>query len=141
MVKSFKEAGLEYSVAVDTERNWLLSCTCPDYVKNTIPCKHMYLVARLFDISKIRYTPDHEQLKPRLENVNSNEGDDRLGHGAMEDNIPPIPADFPLNVQMLLQAERAKEWEAKKRKHEEEVAEAFKEYEGRLKDVWVKMSG
>ena len=42
---------------------------------------------------------------------------------------------------MLLQAERAKEWEAKKRKHEEEVAEAFKEYEGRLKDVWVKMSG
>ena len=42
---------------------------------------------------------------------------------------------------MLLQAERAKEWEAKKRKHEEEVAEAFKEYKGRLKDVWVKMSG
>ena len=92
MVKFFKE---EYSVAVDTERNWLLSCTCPDYAKNVIPCKHMYLVARLSDIFKIRYTPDHEQPQPRLENVINNEGDDQLGHGAMEGNLPPIPANFP----------------------------------------------
>jgi len=42
---------------------------------------------------------------------------------------------------MLLQAERSQRVGAKKRKHEEEVAEAFKEYEERLKDVWVKMSG
>ena len=59
----------------------------------------------------------------------------------MEHNLLPMPANFLLNVQMLLQAERAKEWEAKKRKHEEEVAEAFKEHEGTLKDVWFKMSG
>ena len=94
MVKSFKEADLECSVAVDTERNWLLSRTCPDYVKNVIPCKHMYLVAQLSDIFKIRYRPDHEQPQPRLENVNNNEGDDQLGHGAMEGDLPPILANF-----------------------------------------------
>lgn len=135
-MRSFTGLGLEYTVAVDVERSLLLSCTCADYVKHKIPCKHMYLVARLFDVFEICYTPDREP--PQDDNVD-NGGDGQDGHDAMDDNDPPVQAFVPLNVQLLLQAERAKEREARKRKHEEEVAEAFKDCDARLKEIWVTM--
>ncbi|KAF8923160.1 hypothetical protein BGZ58_003287, partial [Dissophora ornata] len=40
-----------------------LSCKYPNYFKNKMTCKHMYLVARVFDIFEIRYEPDPELLR------------------------------------------------------------------------------
>jgi len=55
------------------------------------------------------------------------------------DNDPPIPDSIPTNVQLLLRAQRAQEQEVRKRRREEEVAEAFADCEGRLRELWVKL--
>ena len=132
IVKSFTGSGLEYVVDIDVERSLLLSCTCADYFKNGIPCKHLYLIVRIFNVFEIKYTPDPE---PALRGEDDN-NNDQLD----QESDPPIPAIIPPRVQLLIQAERAKEREALKRKREEEVQESFRECDARLKELWVTMA-
>ncbi|GAB5585490.1 hypothetical protein Unana1_00390 [Umbelopsis nana] len=128
IVKSFTGSGLEYVVDIDVERSLLLSCTCADYFKNGIPCKHLYLIVRIFNVFEIKYTPDPE---PALRGEDDN-NNDQLD----QENDPPLPAIIPPRVQLLIQAERAKEREALKRKREEVVQESFRECDARLKELW-----
>ncbi|KAF9934067.1 hypothetical protein BGZ67_004024 [Mortierella alpina] len=130
LVKSFTRAELEYTITVSMERSLLLSCTCPDHLKHKIPCKHLYLVKRIFDVFEVKHTPDPDPE----DNVVENDQDDF----AVDIN-PPIPESIPINVQLLLRAQRAQEQELRKRKREEEVAEAFADCETKLKELWIKM--
>ncbi|KAI8596633.1 hypothetical protein EDD21DRAFT_241667 [Dissophora ornata] len=114
--KSFAGSVQEYTVLGDVERSLLLSCTCSDYFRNKIPCKHMYLVARVFDIFEIRYTPDPE---PDQNSV-ANNGDVSKGPDNMSKDYPPVPAFIPPNVRLLIHMQRAQELELRKRKHEQE---------------------
>ncbi|KAF9979953.1 hypothetical protein BGZ75_009025 [Mortierella antarctica] len=112
------------------ERSLLLSCTCPDHLKHKIPCKHLYLVERIFDVFEVKHTPDPDPE----DNVVENDQDDfAVG------NSPPITESIPINVQLLLRAQRAQEQELRRRKREEEVAEAFADCETKLKELWIKM--
>ncbi|KAG0195928.1 hypothetical protein BGX28_000358 [Mortierella sp. GBA30] len=135
MVKSFTGSSLEYDVAVDIERNLLLSCSCADYIRHRIPCKHFYLIVRIFNIFEIKYTPDPEPTRDDGIDDNSN---DQITQdpNTMDGTYPPLPAIIPPHIQLLIQAERAKEREAQKRKREEEVKESFKECDAKLKELW-----
>ncbi|KAF8923992.1 hypothetical protein BGZ58_002311, partial [Dissophora ornata] len=80
-VKSFTSTGIEYSVHVDVERSLLLSCSCGDYSKHRIPCKHLFLVSRIYELFKINYT---SELEPTQDTV------DIIG-----DMAPPLEYPFP----------------------------------------------
>ncbi|KAI8603710.1 hypothetical protein EDD21DRAFT_351606 [Dissophora ornata] len=52
---------------------------------------------------------------------------------------PPVPAFIPPNARLLIHVQRAQELELRKRKHENEIAKAFKECNARLRELWVRM--
>ncbi|KAI8601364.1 hypothetical protein EDD21DRAFT_374660 [Dissophora ornata] len=124
LVKSFTQPGAEYSVFVDMNRVLLLSCSCEDYVQQKLPCKHMYLVPRVYVDLEIKYGGD--PILPQ----EPQETQEAIGVG--QDFEPPLGSTLSPHLVLQLQATRAEHQEAQKRAREEEIAEAFQECEHEL---------
>jgi hypothetical protein len=105
-------------------------CSCPDHTKHRIPCKHMYLVTRIYPdiVPERRLGPIHINPGPTQEKVNI---DDQFG----------LPLENYLSPHLLnqLEAERTKESERKKREREEATAQATRDCEKELEDTWKRM--
>lgn len=129
MVKSFTGSGEEYTVTVD-ERYLLRSCSCPDYVKQKMPCKHMYLVQRVYQGLTLEQHNGPIHIKP----ARAQETTD------VDSKIAPPPESI-ISPHLLrqLEAERAKEREQKKRKTEEVTAQAFENCESESQDLWKRL--
>ncbi|KAF9898841.1 hypothetical protein BX616_003548, partial [Lobosporangium transversale] len=69
VVKSSADSGVEYFVAADVEKGLLQSCSCPDYVRHRIPCKHMYLVSRTYDDVDVQYTAAPSRIEHQDKHV------------------------------------------------------------------------
>ncbi|KAF8941876.1 hypothetical protein BGZ47_007078 [Haplosporangium gracile] len=55
IVNSFTTCDVKYAVSANAQVTCLLSCTCPDYVRHKVPCKHLYLVSRNYNNMDISY--------------------------------------------------------------------------------------
>ncbi|KAG0354591.1 hypothetical protein BGZ54_001585 [Gamsiella multidivaricata] len=47
-VRSFKTVDTHYIVKIKRDKGLIVSCSCFDYIRNWIPCKHMYLAEQVF---------------------------------------------------------------------------------------------
>ncbi|KAF9983751.1 hypothetical protein BGZ65_001465, partial [Modicella reniformis] len=90
-----------------------------DYVRHKLPCKHMYLVPRIYGELEVEYNTD---LGGNPETV---ELDEPLG--------PPLENTLSQNVLLQLQAMRTENKEAKKREREAANAEVFRQGENDLR--------
>ena len=60
------------------ETGLLLSCSCEDYDRHRIPCKHLYLVQRVYNVFEINYDsaplpePAHDSMNS-MDNMESND--------------------------------------------------------------------
>ncbi|KAF8959010.1 hypothetical protein BGZ46_001844, partial [Entomortierella lignicola] len=131
-VKSFSGSGIEYTIMADIPDSLLISCSCPDNVNNKILCKHLYLVARVTDIFEIRYIQIIRDNQRNTAYNNDDSGDDIL-------DDPPVPDFIPNKVRALIFTRRAQDREEKKKKREEGIAQAFRQGNERLKELWIKM--
>ena len=126
MVRSFTGSYVEHSVAVDFERYLILSCTCADQTKHKMPCKHMYLVSRIYRFLDVGY-----RAGPMLTNPERTQSDnDESFNSSLESAISP-------QLLQQLQVARAEDREEKKRKREEASAQAFRRCENELMEQWV----
>ncbi|KAK3821219.1 MAG: hypothetical protein J3Q66DRAFT_332843 [Benniella sp.] len=130
MVKSFTGSGEEYTVTVDVERYLLRSCSCPDYVKQKMPCKHMYLVQRVYQGLTLEQHNGPTHTKPA-----------RAQETTDVDSKIALPPESIISPHLLrqLEAERAKEREQRKRKTEEVTAQAFENCESESQDLWKRL--
>lgn len=132
MVKSFTGSEAEYSVAVDVEKSHILSCTCPDQTRHKLPCKHMYLVSRIYEDLNVRIRGGPMRANP----------DRTQETGGIDERFMPSPESvISSHLLQQLQAARAKDMEEKKRRREEATAQAFKECEKELMDLWKEVGG
>ncbi|KAK3811035.1 MAG: hypothetical protein J3Q66DRAFT_350829 [Benniella sp.] len=130
MVKSFTGSGEEYTVTVEVERYLLRSCSCPDYVKQKMPCKHMYLVQRVYQGLTLEQHNGPAHTKPA-----------RAQETTDVDSKIALPPESIISPHLLrqLEAERAKEREQRKRKTEEVTAQAFENCESESQDLWKRL--
>ncbi|KAI8357387.1 hypothetical protein B0O80DRAFT_496160 [Mortierella sp. GBAus27b] len=121
-VLSFTIPGIRYSVAIDTARSLLLSCTCLDHDRHKIPCKHMYLVQRVYSNLKVKHCTD---LVPFQQTAVNN---DYFG--------PPLQSVLSRNLSLQLEAARAESEAAKKRERDDADAEVIRESYDELRTMW-----
>lgn len=127
-MKSFTVPKKEYSVGVDLERGLVLSCSCTDHTTHRIPCKHMYLVARIYTFLEIGYRGPMHANPRREEKTNID----------VTFSLPPESIISP-HLLRQLEAERTKEREQKKRMREEVTAQAFANCESESEDLWKRL--
>ncbi|KAF9535998.1 hypothetical protein EC957_000966, partial [Mortierella hygrophila] len=88
-VNSFTTPNVKYAVSADAQAARLLSCTCPDYVRHKMPCKHMYLVSRIYNSMDISY--DGSDMFVRDEGVT----DDDINNGGEVDDDESSEDEIP----------------------------------------------
>ena len=105
---------------------FLLSCTCDDYVRYKEPCRHMYLVPRIYNDIEISYEGNVETVG--LE-------------ATVSDNELDIPLENLLSPRLLLllQKQRAETREADRLAKEAENMRAFEDGEAQLMDILEKI--
>ncbi|KAF8956671.1 hypothetical protein BGZ46_002339 [Entomortierella lignicola] len=67
LVKSFTKLDVRYTLSVDVEQGIILNCDCNDFIKRCRPCKHMFLIDRIYDRLRIEYPrrpemPDFKEI-------------------------------------------------------------------------------
>lgn len=107
---------------MDMAKNLLLSCSCFDYFRHKIPCKHMYLVQRIHGDLGIKYSAD---AVPNSE-VTSN--GDPFG-SALENSLS-------LHLLHQLQVARAEMAATKKRERDAADAEVFIKCNEEMIKLW-----
>ncbi|KAI8594609.1 hypothetical protein EDD21DRAFT_393290, partial [Dissophora ornata] len=107
------------------DRSLLLSCSCPDYVKHRLPCKHMYLVPRIYSDVDISYEGHVETVSPVA---------------AVSDTLD-IPLENMLSPRLLLllQKQRAETREDNRLAKEVENMRAFEHGEEQLMAILEKI--
>ncbi|KAF9992744.1 hypothetical protein BGZ80_008428, partial [Entomortierella chlamydospora] len=104
LVKSFTKLDLRYTLSVDVEKGIILNCDCDDFAKRCRPCKHMFLIDRMYDRLRIEY--------PRQPEIPESKEASAIGDMRNTDEIADlhnlsesILGHYPL-VQQALTAER-----------------------------------
>lgn len=100
-------------------------CSCPDHTKHRIPCKHMYLVQRVYGNIQVKHCSD---LVPIQRTVNN---DDHLG--------PCLESTLSQNLSRQLEDARAESEAAKKRERDATDAEVFRESYDELRTMWIRL--
>ncbi|KAK3835443.1 MAG: hypothetical protein J3R72DRAFT_451572, partial [Linnemannia gamsii] len=114
IVNSFTTPDVKYTVSVDAQAARLLSCTCPDYVRHKMPCKHLYLVSRIYNSMDISY--DGSDM------FSTDEG--RRRYDSSEDEIPAAwRVIVPLVVLQMELARAEKKAERRKLRESERAIE------------------
>ncbi|KAI8603270.1 hypothetical protein EDD21DRAFT_42873 [Dissophora ornata] len=136
-VGSFTTPGINYSISTDPGFTRLLSCTCVSYNKHRVPCKHLYLVLRIYIHMRICYdgsVEPHLALNGSgLFGGDDDNGDNGDGGDSSDDELP-ARLKLMLNPSIIAQLSkaRAEKKEAARKEREAEQVVAFKECEGRL---------
>ncbi|KAK3819330.1 MAG: hypothetical protein J3R72DRAFT_497555, partial [Linnemannia gamsii] len=125
IVNSFTTPDVKYTVSVDAQAARLLSCTCPDYVRHKMPCKHLYLVSRIYNSMDISY--DGSDMFLRDEDVTDddmNNGSEVDDDDSSEDEIPAAwRVIVPLVVLQMELARAEKKAERRKLRESERAIE------------------
>jgi uncharacterized Zn finger protein len=124
-VKSFAESGAEYFVVIDKERKLLLSCSCADYVQHKIPCKHFYLIVRVYLEVKINYIYEPEQVQDTVD-IND------LFGPSLEDLLSE-------ETRFKLQAARSEERERKQKADKEAIDGRWRRCQEQLEAMYLEM--
>lgn len=120
---------MQYALGVRDE--CLVDCSCPDHDRHHIPCKHMYLVARVYPQFKVKHGTDQD--------INR-----------VEDSVPEFDFGTPLeeliSPELLRQLRESREEEERniaRKKEEDRVREnerreaVMLECENTLKNIWI----
>ncbi|KAK3804606.1 MAG: hypothetical protein JOS17DRAFT_670160, partial [Linnemannia elongata] len=51
-------SNMKYSISANVDSMLLFSCTCAEYIRHKVPCKHMYLVSRLYSGMEVCFNGD-----------------------------------------------------------------------------------
>ncbi|KAI8601845.1 hypothetical protein EDD21DRAFT_353285 [Dissophora ornata] len=145
-VKSFATASKEYTIGLDVAAKQLLSCTCTDFEKHQIACKHLYLVERVYEFFHIKHISDRTlPVSSRDRDIQQN-GQQRSWRGSTvtagdidKDDQPLIPRFFPPFVREHMTLKRAREREEAKHKREDEDEKAFQDCETELAVLWTRI--
>ncbi|KAK3805237.1 MAG: hypothetical protein JOS17DRAFT_768795 [Linnemannia elongata] len=125
LVRSFSGPNESHSVCTDEDFACLYSCTCGDYTRYKEPCKHMYLVTRIYNDIEISY-----------------EGEPSLSkESATDENRLNLSLETLLSPQLLLllQRQRAEKREADLLAKAAENARAFEDGEAELMAILQKI--
>lgn len=148
---------------MDDNKRTIASCTCPDFVNNQAPCKHLYVVERVLrprGFNIFLHVAAPEALDPPR-----NTADDIqiANPEAMADNPPdvhqaagvgdspetnPVHEEFVISrildlfpaVRAHLDADRIEREEQERQKREREVADALKQCDDRIDQAFAKLS-
>ncbi|KAG0333871.1 hypothetical protein BG004_000654, partial [Podila humilis] len=134
-VRSFSIPNVEYSVRVlptdglkmDEPEGLIQSCTCPDNQRRLRPCKHIYLLNRMYEYVRLdRY-------------LQAGEESDRGGDDTQLCSND-YPDWFPSAVVQELYAKHAREREEEKYRQEQRRAEAFADCEKEALILWRRLA-
>ncbi|KAF9344663.1 hypothetical protein BGX26_004058 [Mortierella sp. AD094] len=124
LIKSFTTDS-KYSVSSDKTFTHLVSCSCEDFVKEMVPCKHMYLAQRVYPGLKVSYGGDIT-FKEEVENPTDNsEPEPGLPHASLESTLP-------LHIRLMLQRQRAEKAQAVRIAKQRENDQAFMDCEATM---------
>ncbi|KAF9579394.1 hypothetical protein BGW38_004359, partial [Lunasporangiospora selenospora] len=123
-VNSFTEVGVAHYVSMDPNFSYLYSCTCNDYIRNKEPCKHMYLVPKIFQDTKISYEGEPSLPVPKEMSPSG---------VSLENMLSP-------QLQLVLQKQRAEKMEASRLTREAENERVFEESEEQLSTLLMKIN-
>lgn len=98
------------------------SCTCPDYQRRRRPCKHIYLLDRLYAFMRVDYYSHLEQVEEDHVDMQGSLVQDVLGW-------------IPLPVKQYIYAERARDRD-KERRPEQQRAKTVADYEKEAIVLW-----
>ena len=110
-----------YSVVANKAYSHLVSCSCDDFTRHKIPCKHMYLTLRIYLGMRIPY--DGEGDLDGKEEVKQD----------LDCRIPSLESTLPKQIRLLLQRQRAERKELEQITRDIEKEEAFMECETAMK--------
>ncbi|KAF8928752.1 hypothetical protein BGZ47_001453 [Haplosporangium gracile] len=89
MVNSFTAPNVKYAVHANAKVTCFLTCTCPDYIRHKIPCKYLYLPARVYNSPDISHDGSDKAVQNAgASNDGGNNGDDIDSEDDSEDEIP-----------------------------------------------------
>ncbi|KAF8933452.1 hypothetical protein BGZ58_006341 [Dissophora ornata] len=125
-VNSFANANASYSVCSNNDFTRIVSCTCADYCRHQIPCKHMYLVQRLHKRIKISYAGDLA-FEPAADQEHYDQHVEFLG--------PDLEAGLSPFLRLQLDRKRAAEQEAQRVAREKLTKQEFEDYESELQEL------
>ncbi|KAF9346475.1 hypothetical protein BGX26_002012, partial [Mortierella sp. AD094] len=126
-VQSFVSADL-YSVSSNNSFTNIFSCTCADYGRHQIPCKHMYLAQRVYRSAQISYVGEPALAQEQdNQSVEIDRSLDFLG--------PNLEAELLPTIRLALEKTRAEVQEAKKVAREQAIRQEFEEYEAQLQEL------
>ncbi|KAF9984145.1 hypothetical protein BGZ79_005634, partial [Entomortierella chlamydospora] len=125
-VKSFVAVDTTYSVHSSNDITSVVSCTCNDYCQHQIPCKHMYLVQRVYKGMKVSYAGDLA-FGPAIVQGRQDQNTEFFQHD-LEAGLAPF-------LRLQLDRKRAAEQEAERVARERANAEEFEYQEGQLEEL------
>jgi hypothetical protein len=137
-VSSLAASNIKYIVSANAEATQLLPCTCASYVQHSVPCKHLYLVSRMYNDMKICYdgiaVPSQKSSIP-TDHCDDGDISDDSGH----DLSPRLKAILSPSLVLQLEKARAEKKEAARKARSSERASAFRKCELRLVSLLVIM--
>lgn len=117
-VSSFTAPNIKYIVSANAEAIQLLSCTCASYVRHSVPCKHLYLVSRMYNDMKICYNGIAvPSQNPTIPADHCEDGD--VSDDSDDDLSPRLKAILSPSIVLQLEKARAEKKEAVKKSQEE----------------------
>ena len=131
IVKSFKSPAVLYSVSfrptsglnMNEPEGLIQSCTCSDYQRRRRPCKHIYLLDRLYAHVRVDHYLHLEHVGERQVEMKESQDQD-------------VPSWIPLPVKQYLYAERARERDKERRRFEQQRATAIADCEKEVLALW-----
>jgi len=120
--------------ALEVRSQWLVECSCPDYSRHRIPCKHMYLVSRIYPQFRVKYGTDGDinRIGDSLSNDELDLGtplEELLSHGLLQ--LQESREEEERGIARMKEEDRVRENERRER--------MMLECEKTLKNVWMEL--
>ncbi|KAI7821001.1 hypothetical protein BC939DRAFT_216583 [Gamsiella multidivaricata] len=134
VVKSFVRADVSYIVRHNNDVTSIVSCSCADYCLHLIPCKHMYLVQRLYKSVRVSYSGEpaiESAIEPAVAQEQHVQNMDFFG--------PDLEAGLAPLLRLQLDRKRAAEQEFERVAREVATRQEFEDNEGLLMGLMKQM--
>ncbi|KAF8905863.1 hypothetical protein BGZ58_006372, partial [Dissophora ornata] len=99
--------------ALEVRNEWLVECSCPDHSQHHIPCKHMYLVSRIYPQFKVKHGTDED----------INRSGDQLSNKEFDFGTPLEELISPGLLQQLQESREEEELIIARKKEEDRIRE------------------